>query len=70
MPICQDAVYTFPDMSSLVADKYDGNSTSHAWTLDQGTPQHTHNNGGEIALVLTETNNGTVYHPQNTFTMP
>ena len=47
-------------MSSLVtADKYDGNSSSHAWTMDQGTPQHTNNNGGEIALVLTETNNGT-----------
>jgi len=60
MPICQDAVYTFPDLSSLVAaDKYDGNSSSHAWTIDQGTPQSTNNNGGEVALVLTETNNGT-----------
>jgi len=57
MPICQDAVYTFPDLSSLIAaDKYDGNSTSHAWTIDQGTPQSTN---GEITLVLTETNNGT-----------
>jgi len=60
MPICEDAVYTFPDLSSLVtADKYDGNSSSHAWTIDVGTPQHTNNNGGEVALVLTETNNGT-----------
>lgn len=60
MPICEDAVYTFPDLSSLItADKYDGNSTSHAWTIDVGTPQHTNNNGGEVALVLTETNNGT-----------
>jgi beta-glucanase (GH16 family) len=57
MPICQDAVYTFPDLSSLIAaDKYDGNSSSHAWTIDQGTPQVTNN---EIALILTETNNGT-----------
>jgi len=58
MPICQNAVYTFPDMSSLVtADQYDGNSTLHAWTIDQGAPQHSNNN--ELALVLTETNNGT-----------
>jgi beta-glucanase (GH16 family) len=57
MPICQNAIYTFPDLSSLVnADKYDGNSTAHAWTIDAGAPL---DNNGELALVLTETNNGT-----------
>lgn len=60
MPVCQNAEYTFPDLSSLVTtDKFDGNSSSHAWTIDQGTPQLSKDNGGGVTLVLTETNNGT-----------
>lgn len=60
MPICQNSTYTFPDLSSVVkAETYDGNSTKYAWTIDGGTPLNTNKNGGELALILTETNNGT-----------
>jgi len=57
MPICQDATYTFDQSSLVAADKYEGNSTLHAWTIDAGSTRSSTNK--ELSLVLTETNNGT-----------
>ncbi|PVG00037.1 hypothetical protein CPB86DRAFT_813529 [Serendipita vermifera] len=56
MPICEDKVYTFaPGNPTLVnATLYDGNSTKYDWTMDEGTPLNTNNNGGELALILTQ----------------
>jgi len=33
---------------------FDGNSTLYEWTADQGSPLNTNNNGGELALILTQ----------------
>lgn len=38
---------------------YDGNATEYDWTLDKGTIINTNSSGGELALLLTETNGGT-----------
>ncbi|CAG7848536.1 SubName: Full=Related to UTR2-cell wall protein {ECO:0000313/EMBL:CCA66555.1} [Serendipita indica DSM 11827] len=54
--LCQSATYTFaPGNPTLVnATTYDGNSTAYDWTIDAGTPLNTNNNGGELALILTQ----------------
>jgi len=56
MPICQDKTYTFaPNNPTVInATLYDGNSTLHEWTSDAGMPLNTNNNGGELALILTQ----------------
>ena len=38
---------------------YDGNATEYDWTLDKGNIINTNSSGGELALLLTETNGGT-----------
>lgn len=54
--MCQDKTYTFaPGNPTLVNSTiYDGNSTAHDWTADVGMPLNTNNNGGELALILTQ----------------
>lgn len=56
MPICKDKTYTFaPNNPTIVnGTTYDGNSTAYDWTADMGTPLNTNNNGGELALILTQ----------------
>lgn len=53
--------HTFPDLSRIVMNTtyYDGNATEYDWTLDKGTIINTNSSGGELALLLTETNGGT-----------
>ncbi|EKM57978.1 glycoside hydrolase family 16 protein [Phanerochaete carnosa HHB-10118-sp] len=60
-PVCQDAIHTFPDLSRIVMNTtyYDGNATEYDWTLDKGSIINTNSSGGELALLLTETNGGT-----------
>jgi len=36
------------------ATLYDGNSTTHDWTIDEGSALNTNNNDGELALILTQ----------------
>lgn len=38
---------------------YDGNATEYDWTLDKGNIINTNTSGGELALLLTESNGGT-----------
>ena len=38
---------------------YGGNATEYDWTLDKGQIINTNTSGGELALLLTETNGGT-----------
>ncbi|PSS36956.1 hypothetical protein PHLCEN_2v1172 [Hermanssonia centrifuga] len=38
---------------------YDGNATEYDWVLDKGNVINTNSSGGELALLLTETNGGT-----------
>lgn len=38
---------------------YGGNATEYDWTLDKGQIINTNSSGGELALLLTETNGGT-----------
>lgn len=56
MPVCQDRTYTFaPNNPTIVnATLYDGNSTNYDWTADEGMALNTNNNGGELALILTQ----------------
>lgn len=56
MPICQDKTYTFAPGNPTVVNStlYDGNSTKYEWTADAGMPLNTNNNGGELALILTQ----------------
>lgn len=57
MPLCEPATYLFNDLSVMVNHtEYEGNSTIHQWTIDEGSPAKADNN---VALVLTETNKGT-----------
>lgn len=60
-PICVDANHTFTDNSRILSNVtfYDGNATAHDWTLDKGFIFNTNSSGGELAMILTETNGGT-----------
>lgn len=53
--------HTFPDLSRIVMNTtyYGGNATEYDWTLDKGQIINTNTSGGELALLLTETNGGT-----------
>jgi len=57
-PICEDASFTFNDTSRILSNVtlYDGNATSHDWTLDKGNIQVSN---GALAMILTESNGGT-----------
>lgn len=60
-PVCENSVHTFPDLSRILmnATYYDGNATEYDWTLDKGNIINTNTSGGELALLLTESNGGT-----------
>jgi len=60
-PLCQSATHTFPDNSRILtnASHYDGNATAHDWVVDKGNILNTNQNGGELALTLTQDNGGT-----------
>ena len=53
--------HTFPDLSRIIMNTtyYGGNATEYDWTLDKGQIINTNTSGGELALLLTETNGGT-----------
>lgn len=38
---------------------YDGNATEYDWVLDKGNVINTNTSGGELGLLLTESNGGT-----------
>lgn len=60
-PLCQDAKYTFTDNSRILSNSsfFDGNVTEYDWVVDKGSIMNTNSSGGELALLLTETNGGT-----------
>ncbi|KAF7980556.1 hypothetical protein HWV62_37711 [Athelia sp. TMB] len=60
-PVCQSANHTFPDNSRIWPNitTYQGNSSAYDWTLDKGNIVNTNTSGGELALILTESNGGT-----------
>lgn len=41
------------------ATDFDGNATHFDWSLDKGTIMNTNTSGGELGMLLTETNGGT-----------
>jgi beta-glucanase (GH16 family) len=61
MPVCQDANHTFADNSMILANatEFDGNSTQYDWVLDKGNIVNTNSSGGELEMILTESNGGT-----------
>ncbi|THU87755.1 glycoside hydrolase family 16 protein [Dendrothele bispora CBS 962.96] len=60
-PICQDATHTFADNSRILSNGtfFDGNATEYDWVVDKGNIMNTNSSGGELAMLLTETNGGT-----------
>jgi beta-glucanase (GH16 family) len=61
MPICQNANHTFADDSRILgnATEFDGNATKYDWVLDKGNIVNTNQSGGELEMILTESNGGT-----------
>jgi len=57
-PVCKSTNYTFSDLNRVLSNStgYTGNATAYDWTVDKGQIM---NSGGELGLVLTETNGGT-----------
>ncbi|KAI3605291.1 cell wall glucanase [Moniliophthora roreri] len=60
-PLCQDAKYTFADNSRILSNAsfFDGNVSEYDWVVDKGSIMNTNSSGGELALLLTQTNGGT-----------
>ncbi|KDQ16709.1 glycoside hydrolase family 16 protein [Botryobasidium botryosum FD-172 SS1] len=60
-PVCKDATHTFADNSRILSNstQYNGNATGYDWVVDKGQVINTNQNGGELALLLTQTNGGT-----------
>lgn len=60
-PICQNANYTFENFDRIAQNTsaYNGNATAFDFILNGGNISNTNQNGGELAMLLTETNNGT-----------
>lgn len=60
-PICHDATYAFTDNSRILSNStyFDGNATEYDWVVDKGNIMNTNSSGGELALLLTQTNGGT-----------
>ncbi|CAL1699711.1 unnamed protein product [Somion occarium] len=60
-PVCQNAEHTFPDLSRIHSNAtyFGGNATAWDWVVDKGNIINTNSSGGELALLLTETNGGT-----------
>jgi len=60
-PLCKNANYKFPDLSRVLSNAtyFGGNASAYDWTVDKGSVINTNSSGGELALLLTETNGGT-----------
>ncbi|KAI0087408.1 concanavalin A-like lectin/glucanase domain-containing protein [Irpex rosettiformis] len=60
-PVCEPASHKFPDLTRVAmnASHYDGNATAFDWVLDKGDIMNTNSSGGELGMLLTETNGGT-----------
>ncbi|KAN0131699.1 putative glycosidase crf2 [Lactarius tabidus] len=60
-PICRSANYIFTDQTRIHpnASLFDGNTTAYDWVLNRGNISNTNSSGGEIALMLTQSNGGT-----------
>ncbi|KAJ3930494.1 MAG: glycoside hydrolase family 16 protein [Lentinula lateritia] len=60
-PLCQDATHSFADNSRILtnASYFDGNASEYDWVVDKGSIINTNSSGGELGLILTETNGGT-----------
>lgn len=53
--------HTFADFSRILSNAtyFDGNASEYDWVLNQGQIINTNQSGGELAMILTETNGGT-----------
>lgn len=62
LPVCENKVYTFPDLTRIVnSTKFDGNTSMYDWTIDNPKlelAQHIAVSNGELGLFLTEDNSG------------
>ncbi|KAF8635468.1 hypothetical protein AX15_000441 [Amanita polypyramis BW_CC] len=60
-PVCQNASHVFTDNSRILSNAtfYDGNATEYDWVVDKGNIVNTNANGGELAMLLTQSNGGT-----------
>ncbi|KZP33738.1 glycoside hydrolase family 16 protein [Athelia psychrophila] len=60
-PVCQNANHTFADNSRILPNvtMFNGNASAYDWTLDKGNIVNTNASGGELALILSQTNGGT-----------
>jgi beta-glucanase (GH16 family) len=60
-PVCESANHTFANFNRVLSNStyYTGNATEYDWTIDEGQIINTNSSGGEMALILTETNGGT-----------
>ncbi|CAK5262054.1 unnamed protein product [Mycena citricolor] len=56
-----DPQHTFVDNSRVLSNStfYDGNASSYDWVVESGNIMNTNTSGGELVLILTETNGGT-----------
>ncbi|KAI0031341.1 glycoside hydrolase family 16 protein [Vararia minispora EC-137] len=61
VPVCQSGTHTFTDNSRIFSNAtlFDGNATEYDWVVNQGNVMNTNSSGGELALLLTESNGGT-----------
>jgi len=60
-PVCKDATYTFQDNSRILSNStyYNGDASQYDWVVDKGNIMNTNSSGGELALLLTQSNGGT-----------
>jgi len=70
-PLCESANHTFVNFNRVLSNStyYTGNATEYDWTIDEGQIINTNSSGGEMALILTETNGAPVSRPHATSTM-
>ncbi|KAF8735906.1 hypothetical protein AX14_001284 [Amanita brunnescens Koide BX004] len=61
-PVCESATHVFNNNSRILmnATLYNGNASEYDWVLDTGSVINTNANGGELGLILTESNGGTL----------
>ncbi|TFY65760.1 hypothetical protein EVG20_g5337 [Dentipellis fragilis] len=54
-------LHTFADNSRIFsnATTFDGNATEYDWVVNQGNIMNTNSSGGELVMILTESNGGT-----------
>ncbi|KAF8830414.1 hypothetical protein HHX47_DHR2000493 [Lentinula edodes] len=58
---CGTGNHSFADNSRILtnASYFDGNASEYDWVVDKGSIINTNSSGGELGLILTETNGGT-----------